>query len=104
MKFKDRVAVITGSARGIGKRMAEKLAAEGAAIFISDLSEEMAGNTAEKIGSTFGVKTSHLAADVQNVEDIQKLMNTALEIFGGIDILINNAGICPITSVEAITP
>jgi 3-oxoacyl-[acyl-carrier protein] reductase len=64
----------------------------------------MAGNTAEKIGSTFGVKTSHLAADVQNVGDIQKLMNTALDKFGGIDILINNAGICPITAVEAITP
>ena len=104
MKFKDRVAVITGSARGIGKRMAEKLAAEGAGILISDLNEETAGNTAEAVGSAFGVKTSHLAADVQNVEDIQKLMNTAVNIFGGIDILINNAGICPITSVEEITP
>ena len=104
MKFKDRVAVITGSARGIGKRMAEKLAAEGADILISDLSEEMAGNTAEAVGSAFGVKTFHLAADVQNVVDIQKLMSTAVDIFGGIDILINNAGICPITPVEEITP
>ena len=104
MKFKDRVAVITGSARGIGRRMAEKLAAEGARILISDLSDEMAGNTAAALASTFGVTTTHLAADVQNVDDIQKLMHTAVETFGGIDILINNAGICPITPAEEITP
>jgi 3-oxoacyl-[acyl-carrier protein] reductase len=104
MKFKDRVAVITGSARGIGRRMAEKLAAEGANILISDLNEETAADTAAAIASAFGVKTFHIAADVQNVDDIQKLMTTAVDIFGGIDILINNAGICPITPVAAITP
>jgi 3-oxoacyl-[acyl-carrier protein] reductase len=104
MKFKDRAAVITGSARGIGRRMAEKLAAEGANILINDLSEETAADTAAAIASAFGVRTSHIAADVQNVEDIQKLMTTAVDIFGGIDILINNAGICPITPVAAITP
>lgn len=103
MEFKDRVAVVTGSARGIGKRIAEKLAAEGAAVLISDLNEAAARNTAEGIGSAFGVKTAHLVADVQNMEDIQKLMNTAVGIFGGIDILVNNAGICPITPVEDIT-
>ena len=103
MKFKDRVAVITGSARGIGKRMAEKLAAEGASILISDLSEEKAGNTADAISAEFGAKTAHIAADVRKVEDIQKLMNTALDTFGKIDILINNAGICLVTPVEQIS-
>ena len=104
MEFKDRVAVITGSARGIGKRIAEKLAAEGASVLISDVNPEDARKTAEAIDSQFDVKTAHLAADVRNLEDIQKLMNTAVETFGGIDMLVNNAGICPITPVEAITP
>jgi 3-oxoacyl-[acyl-carrier protein] reductase len=104
MEFSDRVAVITGSARGIGRRIAEKLAAEGAAVFICDLNAEAARNTAEAIGSTYGVKTAHCRVDVQSADDIQKLMDTAIETFGSIDILVNNAGICPITPVEAITP
>jgi len=103
MEFTDRVAVITGSARGIGRRIAEKLAAEGAAVFICDLNAEAARNTAEAIGSAYGGKTAHCRVDVQNTLDIQKLMDTAVKIFGGIDMLVNNAGICPITPVEEIT-
>ncbi len=104
MEFKNRVAVITGSARGIGKRIAEKLAAKGTSILISDLEDSAARKTAEQIGSEFGVKTTGLAADVRNLEDIKRMMNTAVEIFGGIDMLVNNAGVCFITPVEKISP
>jgi 3-oxoacyl-[acyl-carrier protein] reductase len=103
MKLEGRVAVITGSARGIGKRMAEKLAAQGAAIVISDLDGAGAKETAGAIAAECGVKTLHLTCDVRKPEDIGALMQAALDRFGRIDILVNNAGICPITPVEEIT-
>jgi len=103
MKFKDRVAVITGSARGIGKRIAEKLAQEGAGIVISDVDGEMARQTADHLKTVFGARTVAVPCDVQHPSDIQKLMASAVASFGRIDMLVNNAGICPLTRVEAIT-
>jgi len=91
--LKGKVAVITGSARGIGKAIAEKLAEAGATIIISDIMEELGVATAKEISEKYKVETLFIPANVTLSEDNQNLVNTAVEKFGSIDIMVNNAGI-----------
>ena len=103
MRFKDRVGVITGSARGLGKTIAEALASEGASVVISDVDGNAARETAKNIQSKFKISTVSFKTDVREIEDIQHMINTTLQELGKIDILVNNAGICNRTGVEDIT-
>jgi 3-oxoacyl-[acyl-carrier protein] reductase len=89
MDFDKKTVIITGSARGIGKIIAEKFASMGANVVISDIELEQAEATAGEIGGTaFGVK-----ADVTDQEDIDNLFEKTKKEFGQIDIVVNNAGI-----------
>lgn len=86
-----RVAVITGAAGGIGKAIAERIAAEGACVVIADLDLEKARAVAAEIGSTdvaVGV-----AADVTNEAQVEALVRESVLAFGGIDLVVNNAGL-----------
>jgi len=103
MNFKDNVAIITGSARGIGKRMAEKLASEGAHVVISDVNEASAQRTADEIEADFGVTAACVAADISQMDHIRYLIDSTVKQFERIDILVNNAGICPLNNIEDIT-
>jgi 3-oxoacyl-[acyl-carrier protein] reductase len=93
MKLKDQVAVVTGSAQGIGRSVAEALAGEGASVVISDINIELAGKTASEIKEKFGVETLAVAVNVAKYEDCENLMQKTLDKFSKINILINNAGI-----------
>ncbi len=90
--LKDRVAVITGSARGIGAETARFLAAEGMAVVITDLDEAGAQQTARAIeaggGRAVGVK-----CDVRDEAQVQAMVAAGREAFGRIDVLVNNAGL-----------
>lgn len=88
-----KTAVITGSARGIGRAIAEKLAEAGANIIISDIMAEVGEVTAKEIADKYSVKTAFVEANVTKEEDNEKLVATAIEQFGSIDIMVNNAGI-----------
>ena len=89
MDFDKKTVIITGSARGIGKIIAEKFAALGANVVISDIELEQAEATAGEIGGTaFGVK-----ANVTDQEDIDNLFEKTKKEFGQIDIVVKNAGI-----------
>jgi 3-oxoacyl-[acyl-carrier protein] reductase len=103
MRFKDRVGVITGSGRGLGKAIAEGLASEGASVVISDVDRNAARETAKNIQLKFKAKALSLKTDVRLIGDIQHMINTALKELGKIDILVNNAGICSRTSIEDVT-
>jgi 3-oxoacyl-[acyl-carrier protein] reductase len=103
MKFKDTVAIVTGSARGIGKRIAQKLASEGARIVISDVNEGAARETAAEIASEYGNKAVCICADIRELDQIHHLMDSTVKHFDRIDILVNNAGICPLNQIEDIT-
>lgn len=93
MKLKDQVAIITGSAQGIGRAVAEAFASEGAAIVVSDINAELCQKTADEIKQKYGVETLAVAANVSSLTDCDKLMQASLDKFSKINILINNAGI-----------
>jgi rhamnulose-1-phosphate aldolase/alcohol dehydrogenase len=96
-----RIALITGSAGGIGKAIARKFAQEGACVVINDMNEERLEEAKCEFQKQFGKDvfvTSIL--DVTNSETIEKTMNTAILAFGGVDIVVNNAGLSISKSIE----
>ncbi|MFU8948148.1 bifunctional aldolase/short-chain dehydrogenase [Mycetocola zhadangensis] len=86
-----RVALVTGAASGIGKAIATRLAAEGACVVIADLSLEKAREAAAEIGNT-DVAVG-IAADVSNEKAVQAAIDAAVLAFGGLDLVVNNAGL-----------
>jgi len=92
LKLKGRVALVTGSARGIGKNIALEFAREGATIFINDVDEENASQTCSQI-KEIGAKCFSYIADVGNYEEVKKMFEFVLANAQKIDILVNNAAI-----------
>jgi 3-oxoacyl-[acyl-carrier protein] reductase len=90
--LKDRVAVITGSARGIGAETARFLAAEGLAVVISDLDGEGAERAAREIEAAGG-RAVGVRCDVRNEDQVKQMVAAGHEAFGRIDVLVNNAGL-----------
>jgi 3-oxoacyl-[acyl-carrier protein] reductase len=92
MKLKDKVAIVTGGAQGIGKAIARHLAEIGAAVAIVDLNEDVAQATADEFKAD-GLTANAYAANVADGEAVKAFVKAVNEEMGGIDILINNAGI-----------
>jgi len=92
-KLKDKVAIITGGAQGIGKSIAAKLASEGANLVLVDVNLEVANLTAKELENQFSISTLIYKVDVSNYKEVEEFVNSAVEKFGKIDILVNNAGI-----------
>ncbi|SEA56906.1 3-hydroxybutyrate dehydrogenase [Variovorax sp. YR216] len=99
MQLKDKVAFITGSASGIGKEIAVLFAQEGAKIVIADLNKEAADATAAELEST-GAQAIGVGVDVTSEEQVDASVADAVKAFGGIDILVSNAGIQIVHPVE----
>ena len=88
----NRVAIITGGSRGLGKEMAEGLAEAGASLMLCARREEWLAPTVEEFRSN-GFKTEGVLCDVSNPDDVQKLVDKTVEAYGKVDILVNNAGV-----------
>ncbi|MDR0820030.1 MAG: 3-oxoacyl-[acyl-carrier-protein] reductase [Endomicrobium sp.] len=93
MKLQSKTTVITGSAQGIGRAIAEAFAAEGSRLVISDINIEPAQKTANEIKTKYGFDTMAVAGNVSKLEDCEALVKASIDKFSKIDILINNAGI-----------
>ncbi len=93
MTSESKAAIVTGSARGIGKAIALRLAEAGYNIVVSDIIEEAARETAKEIEDRFGVKTLVVTADVSKAEDAENLIKQTVDTFGAVDVLVNNAGV-----------
>ncbi|MFA5878627.1 MAG: 3-oxoacyl-[acyl-carrier-protein] reductase [Candidatus Margulisiibacteriota bacterium] len=100
----NKVALVTGSRRGIGKGIAEKLAVANAKIVITSTSEEGSIEVAEEISQKYQVETFGIKADVTNFLEVENLVNRVIEKFGRIDILVNNAGITKDNLMLRMTP
>jgi len=90
--LKNKVAIVTGARRGIGKAIALKLAKQGAKVAVTDISEEDCQKVVEEIKS-LGSEGLALKLDVTNEEEIKQVIKKIKEKFGRIDILASNAGI-----------
>ena len=92
MRFGGRVACVTGSARGIGRAVAARLASDGAAVAVVDVSGDGAEKTAVELEEKFGGQTIAVAADVSRKNDADRTVAAVLEQWGRLDVLVNNAG------------
>ncbi len=88
----NRVAIITGGSRGLGKEMAEGLAEAGASLMLCARREEWLAPTVEEFRSN-GFRTEGVLCDVSNPDEVQKLVDKTVEAYGKVDILVNNAGV-----------
>lgn len=101
MRLKDKVAIITGAASGIGKKIAEVFAKEGAKVVIADLNPDQAQAAAQNIlsqnGQALGIKM-----DVTNESEVDQGVAQVIKTYGNIDILISNAGIQHIDPIDKL--
>jgi acetoin reductase-like protein len=96
MRLEGKTAIVTGGAQGIGRATAHRFAQEGARVVIGDLQEDGAKAVAEEIGKDGG-EAFGMALDVRDQAQAQAVVDAAVERFGGVDILMNNAGVIRIT-------
>lgn len=91
-RFDGKVAIITGAAGGIGRATAVRLASEGASVVAVDLTREALSETVAAVEAE-GADAVAVSADVTRSDEVERYVNAAVEAFGGVDVLFNNAGI-----------
>lgn len=92
MRLKDKIAIVTGAAQGFGAGIAERYAQEGARMVLADIDAERGERTAAALQAQ-GAQCRFVRADVGNGDDMKALVAAAVEAFGGLDIMVNNAGV-----------
>ncbi|HZD24809.1 MAG TPA: SDR family oxidoreductase [Alphaproteobacteria bacterium] len=103
MRLKDKVAIVTGGGAGFGEGIARRFAEEGASVIVNDISETDGKRVALAIGEAGG-SAQFVRADVSSGDDMAALVAAAVEAYGGLDIMVNNAGVpqrnMPMTEVD----
>jgi NAD(P)-dependent dehydrogenase (short-subunit alcohol dehydrogenase family) len=97
VKLKDRIAIVTGASKGIGLASAERFAADGATVIMSDVDDGAGEAAAKAIGATY------IHCDVSRASDVNALVEGVVRRFGAVDILMNNAGIAMAGDFLSIT-
>jgi 2-deoxy-D-gluconate 3-dehydrogenase len=100
--FTGKVAVVTGGAMGIGKGIVTRLAEAGAVVVFTDLNEKVGKETVDEL-SARGYKVEFVKGDVSSVADAERVMQHAVDKYGGLDVLVNNAGIYPMSAIMDTT-
>jgi NAD(P)-dependent dehydrogenase (short-subunit alcohol dehydrogenase family) len=91
VEIEDKVTVVTGAGSGIGRAVARRLAHEGAAIVVADVDEDAGASAVREIHSEGG-RAAFVLVDVAGESDVEKMVAYAEGVFGGLDVLVNNAG------------
>ena len=102
MRLKDKVAIVTGSSKGIGEGIARVFSSEGAKVVVVCRTEEAGRKMVDELGASEG-RAVFIKTDVSKSEDIQKMIAETVRTFGGLDILVNNAGYHISKNVEQTT-
>ena len=89
----NKVAIITGGSKGIGREIVKKFSESGCNVAFTYLSSEDSAKEIENIASSHGVKVKKYKSDASNFSECEELVKNVIEDFGGFDILINNAGV-----------
>ncbi len=93
MRLKDRVAIITGGARGIGKKISQTFLEEGASVYIFDVNQEEGVKTVSEFQLAYDNKVNFFKVDITDEKGVEQSIKKIIEAEGRIDILVNNAGI-----------
>ncbi|MEA2596300.1 MAG: hypothetical protein QOF01_2769 [Thermomicrobiales bacterium] len=101
-RFENKVVVITGAGKGLGRAAAFGFAREGGAVVIGDVDIDGASQTVEEIAQSGGQAIA-VRCDVRRAEDVKNLIETAVETYGGVDVLYNNAGVVRYGTVEQLS-
>jgi len=99
--LKNKVALVAAASRGLGRAVAEELAAEGASLVICSRNAETINNTATEITKATGAEVLALTADVSQADNVARLVRSGIERFGRIDILVTNSGGPPAGQFES---
>ena len=102
--LRGKVALVAASSKGLGRAVAEELAAEGAHLVMCARGQETLERTAESIRQSTGVKVVAVAADVSNTADAARVVEAAYDQLGRVDILVTNSGGPPSGPFEKLTP
>jgi 3-oxoacyl-[acyl-carrier protein] reductase len=101
--LKGKVAIITGGSEGIGRAAAQSLGREGASVVICARRADVLMKTAQDVAEATGAEIVPVAADVTNPEDVERLVQTAIDRFARLDVLVNNAGTSAAGPFESVT-
>jgi 3-oxoacyl-[acyl-carrier protein] reductase len=102
MALQNRVAIVTGAARGIGEATAHVLSGQGAALAVVDIDLDLAEQVAESL-CVAGANARAFCCDVSKPSETAQLVQNVVAAFGKVDILVNNAGICPRIPIDEMT-
>ncbi|MCZ3393201.1 SDR family NAD(P)-dependent oxidoreductase, partial [Enterococcus faecium] len=101
MANKTKVALVTGAGQGIGAAIATRLANDGFAVAVADMNTETANKVAEKINSNGG-RALPIVVNVAERDNVFEAVRTTIQKLGGLDMLVNNAGLGPTTPIDTI--
>ena len=103
MRFANKVAIVTGAASGIGLATAKRLAGEGARVVIADVAREKAEAAAKELRSGGAQGALPIACNVAVETDVKKTVEAAMSTFGGLHVVVNNAGLMVFRAIEKLT-
>ncbi len=100
MRLKDKACIVTGAASGIGNAIAKRFASEGGKVAIADLNAEASQKAADEIKARYGVDALGIDMDVTSEDQVNAGVTQVVEAWGGVDVLVSNAGIQIVNPVE----